>query len=189
MSVSLLAVPAVEPVSLADLKAHLRVTGGEQDVALIALTVAARATLERLAGRHMISQGWRVHLDALPPDGLVTLPLRPVRSVTAVRVIGAGGEATVVPPSAYTLDRASEPARLRFTAPVPRPGVPIAGVEVDLVTGYGTSPDSVPEPLRQAVRLLAARWYETRADGSGSADLPDEVVRLADLYRVRRLVA
>lgn len=189
MSVSLLAAPAIEPVSLADLKAHVRVTGPDEDVGLLAMTVAARATVERLAHRYLITQSWRAHFDAIPADGRLELPFFPVQSVIAVRTLSVTGAATVVPASAYVVDAASEPARLQFLDAPPQPGRPIAGVEVDAVVGYGLTADTVPPPLRQAVLILAARWYERRGDGSGSPDLPDEVARLTEAFRPRRLVA
>lgn len=189
MSVSLLAAPAIEPVSLADLKAHVRVTGTDEDIGLVALTVAARATVERLAHRYLITQSWRAHFDAIPPDGRLELPMFPVQSVIAVRTFSASGVATVVPASAFQVDATSEPARLQFADPVPQPGRPMAGVEVDAVVGYGLTEDTVPPPLRQAVLLLAARWYDRRGDDSGTPDLPDEVARLTEAFRPRRLVA
>ena len=48
----------------------------------------------------------------------------------------------------------------------------------------------VPEPLRQAIRLLVAHWYENRglvAAGSQTAMLPSTVAALVAPYRMLSL--
>jgi uncharacterized phiE125 gp8 family phage protein len=41
-----------------------------------------------------------------------------------------------------------------FGAPPAPPGRASAGIEIDVVVGYGATAESVPEPLRQAIRML-----------------------------------
>ena len=47
MALVLTAVPAAEPISLADAKAHLRIDGSDEDALLTALIAAARMFVER----------------------------------------------------------------------------------------------------------------------------------------------
>ena len=35
--------------------------------------------------------------------------------------------------------------------------------EIDFTAGYGSSGVDVPQPLRQAIRLLVTHWYEHRS--------------------------
>jgi uncharacterized phiE125 gp8 family phage protein len=68
----------------------------------------------------------------------------------------------------------------------PMPERALAGIEIDITCGYG-DPDDVPEPLRQATRLLVAHWYENRgivAVGSEVALLPASATALIAPYRV-----
>jgi uncharacterized phiE125 gp8 family phage protein len=69
-----------------------------------------------------------------------------------------------------------------------QPGRSAAGIELDVSAGYGAAAIDVPEPLRQAIRLLAAHWYENRgvvALGQTSAvTLPVSVPALLAPYRM-----
>ena len=180
--------PATEPVSLADLKAWLRLDGSDEDDLLASVLSAARLAVEEATGRRLVTQDWRLVLDVWPPDGVLTLPLAPVQAVTALRVRDATGGATVLPASAWLLDAASEPPRLVLPGPPPVPGRRLGGIEVDLTAGYGPA-SAVPEPLRMAVRLTAGCLYENRGDGPDKAVavLPPAAIALVAPYRRVRL--
>ena len=65
-----------------------------------------------------------------------------------------------------------------------------AGIELDVTAGYGDAAIDVPEPLRQAIRLLVAHWYENRgliASGTTTSVLPSTVAALLAPYRVLSL--
>ncbi|MFZ4532796.1 MAG: head-tail connector protein [Alsobacter sp.] len=182
-----LGVPAAEPLTLADLKAWLRLDGSDEDDLLVALLTAARCAVVEAAGRRLVTQDWRMVLDAWPPDGILTLPLAPVQAVTAVRVRDAAGGATVLPASAWLLDASSDPPRLLLMGSPQAPGRRLGGIEVDLTAGYGP-PAAVPEPLRMAVRLTAACLYEHRGDGPDKAVAavpPAAATLIAPFRRVR----
>lgn len=181
--------PAIEPVSLAELKAHFRIDHTQEDNTLLATLVVARMSVERLAQRALINQTVRLFLDALPEDGVVRLAVSPVQSVVGARVWTSANTATPVPPEAYRLDASGDPPRLVFSGSVPTPYTAVCGIEIDLVIGYGSTAESVPAPLRQAVKMLTARWYETRGDGPEASDIPDGVRSIIDQFRPRRLVA
>ena len=59
--------------------------------------------------------------------------------------------------------------------------------EIDLRAGYGASGQAVPAPLRLAIRMLAARWFENRGDLLGQQTLPPEVETLLAPFRRSRL--
>lgn len=183
----LIAPPAVEPLSLAETKAWLRVENAAEDELVGALIASARLVVESLTRRFLVAQTWRLVLDRWPASG-VTLPFSPVRSV-AVRVHDAGGEATIVPPGTFSLKHYAGDARLRFAHP-PHTQRPIAGIEIDVEAGFATDAAGVPAPLRQAMRLLVARWYENRGDVEADADMartPSSVAALVAPYRRVRL--
>lgn len=189
MARRLIVAPAVEPVSMSELKAHLRIDHGEEDDVLLATLVVARATVERLSQRALITQTVRLFLDEAPQNGLLRIQVSPVQRIAAARVWTATEVSATLPASGYRLDAVSEPARLLFTDPIPIPHTPIAGIEVDVVIGYGDTGAAVPASLRQAVKLLAAAWYENRGDGPEAAEIPAAVRALTDDFRPRRLVA
>lgn len=186
----LLTAPAIEPVALTDIKAWLRIDSTAEDDAINALLLAARQLIESVTRRKLITQSWRFVLEAFPQDNILRIPFAPFQSVLAMRVYDVNNVATPLAPALWTLDANPEAARLLFTTAPPAPGRAIAGIEIDVMLGYGATPTAVPEPIRQAIRMLAARWYENRGDGeadSGATHLPAAVAALLTPYIRRRL--
>lgn len=181
--------PAAEPLALADLKAFLRVEGSEEDGLIQSVAAAARAHLEATTGRAFVSQGWRIVRDAWPPTGRLTLPVGPVASLDAVTVETADGQVSV-PLDRFRLDGAAVPPRLAWQpGSVPAPAEPLAGIAIDVTAGFG-SPADVPPALVQAVRLLAAYWFDNRSlvtVGHEVAVMPRMVSDLVAPFLARRL--
>jgi uncharacterized phiE125 gp8 family phage protein len=189
MSLTLVTAPAEEPVSLAEMKAWLRLDGADEDDVLAAVIATARAAVEARSGRRLVAQGWRWALDRWPPAPVLQLPVSPVRAIDAVRVRDAAGAAVSLPASAWQLDAASDPARLALLAAVPAPGRPLAGIEIDIAAGYG-APAAVPPALKLAVRLTAARLFENRGEQPDEGELPALPATAGALvgpFRLRRL--
>ncbi len=163
MTAALITGPALEPVSLTDVKAHLRLDTDDEDALLTAALVSARVHVEVATRRLLIEQTWRIYLDAWPRKRIVRLPVAPVISVDSVTVYDADGTPQVVDPDDYDADVIAIPARLvmAITAPV-TVGRTVNGIEIDVTAGYGPSSVDVPGPLRQAILMLVAHWYEHR---------------------------
>jgi uncharacterized phiE125 gp8 family phage protein len=186
MSLTLLSPPAAEPVSLAELKAHLRVTGDDEDALLTGLAVAAVRAIEARAGLALMPQQWRLSLDVAPEETLF-LPINPVASLDAVAVIDAEGAPQTVAASLYDF-AAGPPARIRPAGPWPLPASRVDGVRIDFTAGYEDA-DAVPAPLKQAVTMLAAYFFETR-EAAGEIKVyavPQSVDALLAPYREFRL--
>lgn len=163
MTAALIAGPALEPVSLADVKAHLRVDTDADDVLLTAAIVSARYHVETITRRVLIEQTWRIYLDAWPRRRIVTLPVAPLIAIDAITIYDANGDPVTVDPDDYDVDAASVPGRLVLSATAPAPvGKAVNGIEIDVTAGYGPSSLEVPAALRQAVLMLVTHWYEHR---------------------------
>jgi hypothetical protein len=68
--------PAVEPVSLADAKAHCRVDVSDDDTLISALIAGARSWVEETTGRALITQTWQLALPGFPgATGIAGVPL------------------------------------------------------------------------------------------------------------------
>lgn len=66
MGLSLVTPPALEPVTLADAKLHLRESDTGQDTLITALITAARKAIEEKCRRSLITQTWMATLDQFP---------------------------------------------------------------------------------------------------------------------------
>lgn len=180
--------PAVEPITLAEAKAHLRVTHMEEDALIGALIASARRVAEARSGLCLITQGWTCFRDGWPEDGVIDLPVSPVTGVEELAVFGEDGQKGVIDPAHYLVDFASRPPRLllRGSRQWQRPGRALNGIAIRVTAGFGPSPESVPQPLRQAVLLLVAHWYAHRGDDAPPA-LPLSVDPLIQPFREVRL--
>ena len=175
----LLEAPAVEPVLIAEAKAHLRLDRDDEDDLVGALIVAARVAAETEIRRVLIAQKWRVLVDRWPAAGLA-LPVGPVLAVDAVRAVEPGGAAAVLAADDYRLDPIV--GSLRLIKPAPD----AAYYEIDFSAGYGVSGLNVPQPLRQAIQLLVTHWYEHRSTvlvGDATGAMPFGYRELVTPYR------
>lgn len=186
MVMTRLTAPAAEPVTLAEAKAHLRVTTATEDALIVSLIAAAREEVEVATGLALISQNWRIYLDHWPHCNVLKLNKHPVQSVLQVTVYDALGAPTTIIPVATNLDRASRPARFAKPDAIGSPGQPVNGIEIDIRTGFGETGVEVPDGLKRAILLLMAFWFEHRGTGQTAkqdAIWPDGYERIIARYR------
>lgn len=181
----LLTPPALDPVSLDEARAFLRVEHHDDDDTIAALVASARIHVETQTRRALITQSWRVVADAWPVERRIAILPAPVQSVSAVRVYDESVTPQTVDAQAFVVDASA--SALAFAPWVlPVPGRASAGIEIDVICGYGDAALDVPEPLRQAVRELAAHWYENRGV-AGAALMPGTAAALLAPYRMMSL--
>ena len=152
--------PLAEPVSLVELKAHLRLETADEDALLSELIAVARGHLEAVTGLALITQGFRLSLDDWPQARVIQLRRFPVQSVEVIQVYDNAGLPQAVSLSGMLLDGEARPARL-VLAQMPAPGQPINGIEIEFTAGFGMATE-VPPELRRAILLHAALLYEFR---------------------------
>ena len=191
MSLVLTAAPVVEQVTLDEATAHLRIDHDDEDALLGSLIATSRLHIEAALDLALNTQSWSWRLDAWPDANVVVLPVRPVQSVEAIRITAENGAVETVAPEKFLLDKASlRPRLLSASGALPRPGVPVLGIEVAFTAGFGSAASDVPPPIRQALLMLVAHWYEHRGSvefGGASTRIPDAVSTLLAPYRQVRL--
>lgn len=174
MTIIELTPPVVEPLTLVEIRAHLRLDGEEEeDGLLLALATVAREHLERETGLVLTAREFRLCLDDWPENGILTIARGPVRTVTSVTVYDGEGEPQVVDLDGHLLDGQSRPARL-WLRETPAPGQVMNGIEVEFSAGFGESGADVPETLKRAMLLHLAAMYACR--GVVAADAQPAVV-------------
>ena len=164
MSLQLVTPPAGEPVSLAEAKLHLRVDGGEDDLLIGSLITAARQAAETITHRQFITARWKLVMDAFAGQA-VLIHKSPLISVVAVEYLDMAGLAQTMPPSHYTVDAASEPARLTpiFGQTWPTTLPQIGAVSVTFDAGYGPA-SAVPEGIKSWIKLRVGSLYAHREE-------------------------
>jgi uncharacterized phiE125 gp8 family phage protein len=192
MSLSLISGPSVEPVSLAEAKAHCRVDGDAEDTLIASLILAARMHIERSLNLALVEQEWSLFLDRWPDGPWVKLPLAPVLSLTAVRLYSPTDTFMTLDPGLFILDDAGRHPRLarREAQAWPLPGRSVSGIEIAFTAGYGAAVDDVPMPVRLAIKMLVAHWYEARepvTPADAASSVPLTVNSLIGPYREARL--
>ena len=192
MALVMTAAPSIEPISLAEAKAHLRIDGNDEDALLDSLIAAARMFVERALSLALVTESWSLYLDGWRRSGTIVLPIQPVQAVTAVRVYDPGDTPTEVNSETYSVDVLSEPARLVLSAEAVQlsPARLLNAFEVAFTAGYGDEVSDVPAPIRHALKLLVAHWFEHREPvvlGIAPQEVPATVAGLLLPYRRVRL--
>ena len=192
MPLILTAGPSAEPVPLAEAKDHCRVEGTAEDTLVASLAVAARMHIERSLNVALIDQQWSLYLDSWPDGAWVDLPLAPIVSLDAVRLYSPDDTFETLDPDLFLLDRTGLRPRLvrREVQAWPMPGRSANGIEIAFTAGYGEDPDDVPMPIRLALKMLIAHWFESREPvliGETACALPMSVASLISPYRAVRL--
>jgi uncharacterized phiE125 gp8 family phage protein len=179
----LLSAPALEPLTLGEAKAYLRVEHDDDDDLIGALIASTRAEIEASTRRALVTQRWRVIRDAWPADQRIVLTPAPLRELVAARVYDEASVAHALDVQAFVLDTSAAPGVIWF-APwaVASPGRALAGIELDVECGYGDAASDVPAPLRQAIRILLAHRYENRGLASVSDAGPASLAALIAPY-------
>jgi uncharacterized phiE125 gp8 family phage protein len=153
--------PETAPVTVAEVKAQLRITGAEDDALIQAMIDAATAYLDGwsgVLGRCLVDQTWRQDYTGFWDR--LSLPFAPVSSITSVTYVDVDGADQTLDETAYELlvDHLSPyVARLpdQTWPDVYGTAMPAA---VTFVAGYGDAAD-VPAPLRQAIILMAQKLH------------------------------
>lgn len=183
------AAPTEEPVTLADMKVHLRVTHDDDDAYIEALIGAARAVCEQKSGLCLITQTIDIVADEWPDDDDQTLPVHPIQSVTWLKYYDSANVQQTLSASVYHVTTYGPAARIALAYgqvwPVHycRPDA----VTLRVVAGYGASGDAVPLAIRQWIMLHAAALYEQREaviDSQSAVQVSPLLDGLLDRYRV-----
>lgn len=210
LRLSLQTEPAVEPITTAVAKDHLRVDIADDDTLIDSLIEAARRRCEEYTGRALITQTWDMFLDAWPaaqnlpiwegtrvgPESLISgsapgieLPKPPLQSIVHIKTYDDADVDTAFASSNYFVDTATEPGRvvLRAGAAWPSPARVANGIEIQFKAGYGDTVDDIPQDLIRGMLMAIGHWYENREEvvvGVTASEVPAGTLTLWSAKRI-----
>ena len=162
--------PAVEPLTVAEAKLHLRVDISDDDAYIGTLITAAREWVEAYLDRTLITTQLILRAAEFPTEEL-ELPRPPmVASGTATAVVItytlADTTTATLSTALYRVDRTTTPGNVAPIINGTWPSDVIEDANAVAVTywaGYGPTSASVPATIRHAMLMLIGHWYESRS--------------------------
>lgn len=173
MSLVIITGPTAEPVTLAEVKARLRLTDTTDDALITTQITAAREYAEKMTRRSLNYKTYSAFFDGFPDCGKpIRVPVPPLIALTAVKYLDSTLTWQTWDPSEYYVAALQVPALIVPTPAniYPCPADVPGSVEVDFTAGYGypgqTTPTVIPpgptcpEHLKEGIRQLAVYIYE-----------------------------
>ncbi len=168
MSLTLSTAPAELPLSIDDLKLHLRLTDTTNDAEVMGYLRAVVSRLDGAGGilnRPLITQTWIWKFGSFP-SWAIRLPLPPAQSVTSIVYIDEDGDEQTLSASKYKFLNANTVANPGLITPAYGEVWPTTRHEGEAVTvtwvcGYGLR-EAVPEMTRHLIKILVADAFRQR---------------------------
>lgn len=183
MGLKLVTPPATRPLTLTEVKLHLREDSSDQDAVIELLLRAAvehNDGPEGFLGRALIDQTWDLYLDEFPV-GAIEIPLPPLIEVVGVFYNDSAGDEQEWSATNYIVDNANEPARLLIAGSGSWPTISTDAnaVRIRFRAGYldNSSPPvaNVPFDIKAGLLLYIGALYANREEtviGQTVAKLP-----------------
>jgi uncharacterized phiE125 gp8 family phage protein len=180
MQHKLITSPIQEPLTLTEVKLHLRIDSEDEDFLLASLISAAREHCENFTGRQFITATYEQYLNYFPRE--IVLPKSPLQTITSIKYTDENGILQTLAASYYSvIDLNPGRITLAYGQQWPSTRCDYNTVIVKYVAGYGSNPNNVPASIREAMKLLIGNWYENRESvvvGTIVTKLPDAVEAL-----------
>jgi uncharacterized phiE125 gp8 family phage protein len=195
--------PSSEPVTIDLARQHCRIDAGYDDALIGMYVTGARIEAEAYLNRALFTQRlqyaitWAPPPTATPlvPQSLIVFPLnwpplvkRPIElprapAVSVEQIMwGPLDDMQLADAEDYDLNLNVEPGYIAVK-PQLLPRIPQQSMVIDFTAGYDAAdPAAVPMPIRMAILVGTAHYYENRGDVP--ADMPAAFYRLLDPFRL-----
>lgn len=205
-TLTVIAPPAVEPVTLEEALHHCRIDQSADDMLVTGLITAARTMAEMYLSRALITQTLQWTYQPQSPiwrnghhlRGTLDLPRAPAQSISSVTVLDTRGNSTTIPSATlpiappalltgYIFDQDLDPAHLTIGGVTilsdgrPLHWAELQHLQVVFQAGYGDAATAVPKPVITAILLTIAYLYENRGDEP--AEMPKAIEWLLNPFR------
>ncbi len=177
--------PEVEPISLAEAKAHMVVEYGNDDALISSLITAAREYVQEVQWRSLIKQTRELQLAAFG-NRAIPLSYGPVQEITSIKYIDVNGTEQTLSADTYYLDAVNEQVVLAYQKDWPSTRYQPDAVKIRYICGYGDAGSDVPESTRAAIKLLVGHWYANR-EAASPVNLKDIPIGVDNLLQVNSM--
>lgn len=172
---------------LSDAKDQIALADDSLDNYVMRLIEAATASAERYTGRSLITQTWRLAIDAFPACE-IRIPRPPLAAVSSIQYIDEAGALQTLSSSLYVATSSLEPASVEpvYGESWPSTRPEREAVLVIYTAGYGNTPSSVPRDIQHAILLMVAQWFtyrEPTISGTIITEVPMSARWLLDGYK------
>jgi len=193
MGHTVFAAPATTPISLSAAKNHLRIDPNDSDDIVDGLLNAAVLLVENETRRALITRTIDFTIDYDWPydeqreSHRIVLPFPPLQSVTSISYVDTAGATQTLATNQYLVNATGIEGVIEPAYGVSWPSLrrQMNAITVRFVCGYGAAA-AVPEPLKQALKLLMWNWHDNPSAtiGGNFNEVPMAVQSLMFPYRV-----
>ena len=188
MGLSVVTPAAKCPVSLQEMKDHMRVDHDDENAVIQGFIASATEYVGSVAKRQFVQATYDYTLDGFPSGCRMVLPRTPLVSVASITYIDTDGVSQTFSSSLYNVktDTVIGSVDLAYNEAWPSTRGDVDSVTVRFVAGYADIA-TVPHAVKTAIKLLAAHWHEHRESvvvGTIATNLPMAVDSLLDTVRV-----
>lgn len=189
-SLSLVTAPATLPVTVAEMKAYLKVDGSDEDTLIEALINVAVERVEQYIDKKLIKQKWAVYFDHFPctkkkdmwVDGvidasvasvlggaspIINLPIGVMMSLEEFNTYADDDVKVSSSVSDFTVDTEGPFGRVCLKQGGVWPTTVLRGmngIEIIGFFGYGEAASDVPNAIKNAIKVLVGKLFEDRGD-------------------------
>lgn len=201
----LVAGPSQEPITITNVKEHLRLDEDVDDLQVNAYIIAARQWAESYTGRIFVGRSMRQWYDSfgdmpimngtvqghqsyLSKQRYLEISANPVLSVESIKYYNDAGTESTWDSSNYYVDNVSHVARiaLKDGGEFPTDLRKFNGLAVNFTAGYSTSASLIPQAIKVAMMQYITYLYEHRGDDENTARPPRAAIDLLSPYKVMR---
>lgn len=181
--------PTIEPVTLTEAKAHLKVDFTEEDTLIEMYIAAARDYAEKYCNRALMTQTIVQSINCFPPYRTadpyrkIRLYRTPVQELVAIRYVDSEGNDASLDLTKVVLSKIAIPAVIspKSGENWPTTAIQVGAIEIEYTAGIADVA-KVPPTIKSAVLLLVGEMYERRENFVKT--MPDAVKYLLHPYRV-----